>query len=90
MDIKLNHWFVNHNTMSIGLMNYYASINMVLLDNNICFVLEIINNERKSMYLSFKSLEDAITFTEEVVSNYSFTFDDIKEEYQNKYHNKNK
>ncbi len=90
MDIKLNHWFVNHNTMSIGLMNYYASINMVLLDNNICFVLEIINNERKSMYLSFKSLEDAITFTEEVVSNYSFNFDDIKEEYKNKYHNKNK
>ena len=85
MNIKLNHWYVNNNTMSISLMKYYASINMVLLNNKVCFVLEIINDERKSIYLSFKSLEDAISFTEDVVSNYSYTLDDIVDEYKRNY-----
>jgi len=84
-NVKLNHWYVNNNTMSIGLMKYYASINMVLLNNKICFVLEIINDQRKSIYLSFESLEDAISFTEDVINNYSITFDDIEEEYKRKY-----
>ena len=85
MNIKLNHWYVNNNTMSISLMKYYVSINMVLLNNKACFVLDVMNNERKNMYLSFESLEDAISFTEDVVSNYSYTFDDMQEEYKRNY-----
>lgn len=41
--------------------------------------------KEKSMYLSFEYLEDTISFIEDVVSNYSYTFDDIEEKYKRKY-----
>ena len=84
--IKLNHWYARENQLCISLMKYYVSIDMVLSNDEIFFKLEVIDSERKELCLCFNSLEEAISFTEDVVNkNYSITFNDMERAYKEQY-----
>ena len=76
--IKNEHWFIHNNELAISLMHFYAEISMVNGNNVIYFVLKVVNTNKDAKELSFMflTLEEAIVFTEEVVSN-CWTFDDI-------------
>ncbi len=80
--INLDHWFVNDNELGISLMKFYVNIKMINEDNDIYYIARVINSETEIKEISFKflSLEDAITFTENIVSK-CFTFDEVRDKY---------
>ena len=79
--IGLNPWYINGNELSISLMNYYVSIEMVNDDGDISFLLNISTGAGgKNIVLPFKEIEDAIVFTENIVR-FSDNFDEIKRIY---------
>ncbi len=65
--IELNYWFVNENALSISLMHFFVRI-VPKIDSNIAYGLEVIDEKRENRILYFKTLEDAMNFTEEIVS----------------------
>lgn len=77
--IKLNHWHIKENELGISLMNFYVGINIVKEN---CFLLKVVggSTEIKEISFWFPTLEDAIVFTEGVVSK-CFTFDDVEKGY---------
>ena len=81
--IKLNHWFINNNELSISLLRFYVRINIMSNDNNIYFKLTVINSLMKKNTLYFDSLEEAISFTENTISN-SIDFESINNVYSQK------
>ena len=84
-NFKLNHWFINGNELSISLMRYYVDINMNLDDySGICFILRVIDSNRRQLLFNFDSIEKAVVFTETVIDK-CLTFEEIKEAY-NKYY----
>ena len=79
--IELDHWFINGNELSISLMRYYVSIEMVKDDENITFLLNISTGSGgEKIVLPFKEIEDAIVFTENIVR-FSDNFDEIRRIY---------
>ena len=76
--IKLDHWFINKNELAISLMNFYVSINIINMDNDIWYKVKVVNpsQETKEMDFEFSSLENAISFVEENVS-YSKTIEEV-------------
>ena len=84
--IKLDHWYIKNNQLCISLMKYYTNINMVLSNSKVFFVLNIVNLEMKELYLCFNTLEEAITFVEDVINkDYEITFSDMEEVYRQQY-----
>ncbi len=81
--IKLNHWFINNNELSISLLRFYVRINIMSNDNNIYFKLTVINSLMEKNTLYFDSLEEAISFTENTISN-SIDFESINNVYSQK------
>lgn len=79
--IKRNNWFINDNELVISLMRFYVSIS-IIYDNNLVFNVRVVNSdtEIKEMKFAFSTLEDAIVFTEEVVSK-CFNFEDVERGY---------
>lgn len=75
--IELNHWFINNNRLSIGLMRYHVSIERLESD---CYIVEVIDSLRNVLTLSFISLEEAINFTESYI-NYAQSFEEINQFY---------
>ena len=63
MKIKLNHWFIDNNKLSISLMRFYVIIS-IYKNDNLCFILRVNNGNMEDMYLYFNTLEEAIAFTE--------------------------
>lgn len=77
--IKLNQWFIKDNNLSISLMRYYVIICPIVSGSNLSYVLNVIDDENnKTLY--FNTLEDAIRFTEDIISN-SFNFETIINQY---------
>lgn len=81
-NIRLDHWFINGNVLSISLTQYYVSIDTEIL------LLMVIDSNQKKTYFDFDSVEMAVSFTETVIAK-SFTLDGIKEAY-NKYYGDDK
>ncbi len=79
--MNLDHWFINENTLSISLMNFYIEVSQY--EN--CYQLRIINSNMKKLDLYFNTMEDAVEFTESVVSK-CFTFEEILDNYGSKKH----
>lgn len=78
--IELNHWFVSNNQLSISLINYCVIITILKNDEFIFYRLKVIDNNRSDLTFNFYSLEDAITFTEKIISKCN-TVNDITNDY---------
>ena len=74
--IRKNHWYVNKNRLSISLIRFHAEINVVYKDDNICAILIVTRDDRKTLSLNFDSIEDAILFTENELVNCK-NFEDV-------------
>ena len=82
----LDNWFIRDNEMGISLINYYVSIRIVAEENIPLFKLSVFYDSKERLSFLFKSLEEAVTFTKDVINkNYSMTLDDIINTYCNKY-----
>ena len=78
--LEKNHWFVQKNELSIHLMNYYAFIGY----KNGKYKLEVIGSSDNWLIMNFDTLEDAMMFTENTVSN-CFEDEEITQAYEDKY-----
>ena len=81
--INLDHWFVKENELSISLMHFYVSISSCFNNNEIYYLVKVINNdsEIKEIQYGFNSLEEAIFFVENDVS-ICWTFDEVNTKYK--------
>lgn len=89
--IKLNHWYVRNNELSISLMDYYVRIQILSNDNmivNNLVNLVIYSKDLDEYHFKFETLEDAITFVENVVS-CNKDIDKIMEIYNEKFPQRN-
>ncbi|MBQ4032182.1 MAG: hypothetical protein II625_10545 [Bacilli bacterium] len=75
-------WFIKDNEISASLMHWYVSIDLSM--NNRCIPLEIYSDGQKLLRLSFKTLEEAISFTNNVL-NKAWDVQEIKNSYQELY-----
>ena len=82
--IEKNNWFINDNALCISLMNFFVKIDSYVKDNFIYCELCVFNSKRSNLTFNFKSLEEAIYFAENDISN-SFTFKEVIEKYNNLY-----
>ena len=84
--LGLNHWYIKDNNLSISLMNFYVEIESVVKDNILGYVLRVVCSEKeiKEIDLKFNSLEEAINFTEEVITD-CWTFNEITNIYNGMY-----
>ena len=90
MRIKLNHWYVKGDELSIALMQFHVRISIGLdLDDSIFFVLTVNNSNMENIYLYFSSLEEAIDFTENTIDKCE-SLDEIKNIYKEQYQGKSK
>ena len=78
--IELNHWYVKENELSISLMKFYVNIKISKNDEFIYYQLSIIENSNTELVFNFYTIEDAISFTEQVVAN-SFDINEVREKY---------
>ena len=78
----LNHWFINGNIIGISLMKYYVDIELVSENDKVIAKLRLNDENMKVLIFIFRSLEDAITFAEDVINKDCYvTINDIKESY---------
>lgn len=86
--IKRNNWFVKDNELWISLMNFHVKIKIVKNDGYNSFIYyrtEIKDKNYSDLVFHFYSLEDAISFTENIVNksnNNSEVFDSYKALFQ--------
>jgi hypothetical protein len=66
--IELNHWFVKKDELSISLMRHHVSIRILRSGKNNVYQLKVIDSNREELIFNFYTLEDAISFTEDVIS----------------------
>ena len=74
--IELNYWFIKDNTIQISLMRFYIEITILKNNDSIYYKLEVIDNSKTELIFNFYTLEDAITFTEEII-NSCYTIEEI-------------
>jgi len=84
--IKSNNWYVRENNLSISLMNFHVEIEGVIRNNILSYNLIVVQSEKviKEKSFMFKNLEDAITFTEDVIAE-CWTLSEINDEYNKIY-----
>ncbi len=82
--LKLNHWFVGDNKLSISFLRYHVSIRILKNDKTIFYQLEVMNSNREVLLFNFYSLEDAIIFTEQTIQK-SKTLKEIVRLYQEQF-----
>lgn len=66
--LDLNHWFIEKNEMSISLVKFYVKITILHDNQNVYYQLYIKGDYDKELLFNFYTIEDAIRFTEQVVS----------------------
>lgn len=75
--IKMDHWFIDNNELSISLMNLYVDLTIYREK-----VFErIVDNNMNEKYYEFNSLEDGIYFAEDYIK-YLFTLEEVDEQYK--------
>lgn len=75
--LELDHWFINEDSLSISLLRFYVNISKPELS----YKLDIYQDSKVVSSLFFDTLEDAISFTEEVIVNCK-DIDEINNSYQ--------
>ena len=78
--LEKNNWFVQGNDLSISLLCYYAFIS----NKGNKYKLEVIGKSDNWLIMNFDTLEDAMMFTENTVSN-CFEDEEITQAYEDKY-----
>lgn len=82
----LNHWFIDNNKIGISLMHYYANIEILVKDGELCYTLKVFDDNKVALTFIFETLENTISFVEDVINkNYSITLLDIKKTYDEQY-----
>ena len=82
----LDNWSICDNEMGISLMNYFVSIKIVFEENIPLFKLSVFFDSKERLSFLFRSLEEAVTFTEDVINkDYLMTLDDINRIYDDEY-----
>ena len=84
--MRLNHWFIGGNELSISLMRFYVRIEICQNDSFIYYRLEVYDNGKPYLIFNFYSLEDAVSFTENEISKCE-TYDDILARYKDLFAN---
>ena len=75
--VKMDHWFIDNNKLSISLMNLYVDLTIYREK-----VFErIVDNNMNEKYYEFNSLEDGIYFAEDYIKNL-FTLEEVDEQYK--------
>ncbi len=87
--IDLNHWFIGDNSLSISLLNYWIDINIKNRNNDLYVQLEIIDSNMQRYMFDFATLEEAVSFTENVINKYK-SIQKIAIVYEDKYIKNNK
>ncbi len=80
--VELNHWFIDDNKLNISLMRFYVEIKPLVKNHKNVFSLKIINSERNELLCFFKTLEEAVSFTEESI-NLCQDFNEVMDAYHN-------
>ena len=83
--IKLNHWFLNDNELTISLMRFFVKIQILMNDEFIYYQL-VVKSEDDSLTFNFYSLEDAVCFCEKVISQCK-NKDEIVDKYKELFNN---
>ena len=78
--IELNHWSVKDNELSISLMLFYIKITILKNDQTIYYQLFVKGHDEKELTFNFYTIEDAISFTEQVI-NKSKNSNEVLEKY---------
>ena len=79
--IKLNHWFIKENELSISLMRYYVMVYPISCNNQVSYVLNVMDDENNKTFY-FDTLEESVKFTEDVINN-SNNIQQMIDEYNN-------
>lgn len=85
--IEKNHWYIKENKLDISLMKFYVSIEITKNDKNVFYRLTVTDEEMQELVFNFYTLEDAIFFTEDIISK-CFTTKEVIEKYQELYSQK--
>ena len=82
----LNHWFIDNNKIGISLMLFYVDIEILIEDGELCYKLQVFDDSKVALTFIFETLENAMTFVEDVVNkNSSITLLNIKKTYDEQY-----
>ena len=84
--IDLNQWYLNNNNLSISLMKYCVNIITRKNSYGIYYQLIVLGEDKNELIFNFYTLEDSISFTENIV-NKSNSFDEIVNEYETRFKN---
>lgn len=79
--INKNHWYIVDNSLLISLLRFHVKISIINNNDNLIFSLEIVNSNMETLLLYFNTLEEAISFTENIISNKN-NFIEIATSYQ--------
>lgn len=66
--IELNHWSMKDNELSISLMRFYTKIKILKNDQTIYYQLFVKGHGGKELTFNFYTIEDAISFAEQVIN----------------------
>ena len=66
MRMELDNWFIDDNTLSISLNNFFVNIGFNEKGN---LILSVLDDYFDELLLSVDSLEEAISFTEKIIDN---------------------
>lgn len=64
--IELNHWYLKENELRIALMRFHVKIKVLKNSQDIYFQLTL-NKGEEELVFNFNSLEDAVSFTEQII-----------------------
>ena len=65
--IEAKNWFINDNDLMVSLLHLYVKIK-IKKDDDLTFKLIVIDQKMEELILDFQTLEDAIKFTEDVLT----------------------
>ena len=81
--MNLDHWFISEDQLSISLMRFYVSIDLVnKLDKKTAVLRVSEGSGGQDIWLSFNTIEEAVVFTENTV-NKCVTLQEVLEGYKN-------
>jgi len=67
--ITRNNWYIKDNDIKVSLLKFHVTISICKNNKNIYYSLKVIDGDRKELVFNFYTLEDAIAFTEDTISN---------------------
>ena len=82
--IDLNNWFVDGNSLSVSLLNYWIDINIKSDNNGIYIQMEVVDNNMDKYIFKFKTMGDAVDFVDNVINRYK-SIQKIAIVYEDKY-----